>query len=142
MVTQVCKEDDPFVRDSMRWVVRLSNDEVVYEDDGRPGVEPASAWIRLGQYCREANLRVVQMWLQFRSSRIEVTPADAPGYYLAKSVFAVWGDGRSYESYVVGTLREDGLVATTRWRTPELVPMEQGIREADPRGPFLIAANG
>jgi hypothetical protein len=134
----VCKVDDEFVRDNMRWVVRLNNNEVVYEDDGRPGEDPPSAWLRLGQYCRDNNLYITQMWLQFRSSRLEVKPANALGYFFAKSVFAVWGEDQSYEAYVAGTLGADGKVHTTRWRVPELIQMEQGTRDFEPDSPFLI----
>lgn len=134
----VCKVDDEFVRDSMRWVVRLNNEEIIYADDDRPGEDPPSAWLRLGAYCRDNGLYIVQMWLQFRSVRIEVKPANADGYFFAKSVFAVWGDDQSYEAYVVGTLREDGKVYTTQWRVPELIRLEQGTREVEEDSPFVI----
>jgi hypothetical protein len=134
----VCKVDDEFVRDNMRWVVRLNNDELVYEDDGRPGEDPPSAWLRLGQYCRDNGLYITQMWLQFRSARLEVKPANALGYFFAKSVFAVWGEDQSYEAYVAGTLGADGKVRTTRWRVPELIELEQGTRVVELDSPFLI----
>jgi hypothetical protein len=122
----------------MRWVVRLNNDEIVYEDDGRAGEDPPSAWLRLGDYCRENKLHITQMWLQFRSARIEVQPANAKGYFFAKCVFAVWGDDQSYQAYVAGTLEEDGKIHTTRWRVPELLEMDRQIRDVDPENPSLI----
>lgn len=134
----LCTEDDDFVRDNVRWVVLLDNDELVYEDDGRPGVEPPSAWIRLGTYCREQGRHIVRMWLQFRSNRVEVTPSNADGYFLAKAVSAVWGEDSSVQAYIAGSLGDDGLVHATRWRTPDLVPLEHETRQADPEGPFLI----
>ena len=33
------------------WIAKLSNGETIYQDDGRPEVEPASAWLRLKDYC-------------------------------------------------------------------------------------------
>lgn len=138
MSTQVCTVDDAYVRDRMRWVVVLSNGETVYEDDGRPGLEEPSAWKRLKTYCCEKKIYIVEMWLQFRSNRVMVEPRNADGYFLTKSAFGVWGNKETFHAYVAGVL-VDGFVKTVKWKIPELVALENQVREADPDSPMLIS---
>ena len=49
----VSKKIDPYISayadSNPIWIVKLSNGETVYQDDGRPDVEPESAWLRLKQ---------------------------------------------------------------------------------------------
>lgn len=133
----VCTVDDEFVRDSMRWVVVLSNGQTVYEDDDRPGLEEPSAWKRLKSYCQEEKVSIVEMWLQFRSNRVQVAPRGADGYFLVKSVFGVWGDRETFHAYMVGTL-VDGKIQGSRWKVPELVSLESFERQPDYDSPSLI----
>ena len=69
--------------DNTIWFVKLSNGETVYQDDGRPDVEPNSAWLRLKEYCAEKNLRIEQMYLQYRS-HVEPIGEGYDGYYFCK----------------------------------------------------------
>jgi hypothetical protein len=137
----VCKVDDDFVRDSMRWVVLLSNGETIFEDDNRQGMDPPSAWKRLKAYCGANGLHVVEMWLQFRSNRVMVEPRDADGYFLVKSVYGFWGDADTHHAYIAGAL-VDGIVHATKWKVPELTAIEDQVREVDADSDSLIARNG
>ena len=61
----VSKKIDPYISayadSNPIWIVKLSNGETVYQDDGRPDVEPESAWLRLKQYCEDNNLHKTNM---------------------------------------------------------------------------------
>ncbi len=126
----VCKREDDFIRDSPRWTATLSNNEVIYMDDYRPGLEESSAWLRLQRYCRENKLHIVEFWLQFRSNRILVEPANADGYYFVKSAWAIWGTDptSSHHAFVAGAL-VDGKVRGAKWRLPELEQLERIERD-------------
>jgi hypothetical protein len=129
----ICTTEDDFVRDKLRWVVRLSNGDTVYQDDDRPGVEPASAWKRLKRHCEESGLHIVSMIVQFRSHVEPVGVEDAPGYFFVNTVMAVCGDNETtYHGYVTGYLRDDGLIDYVHWLTPSLVVLETGVRELKP----------
>lgn len=133
----VCKVDDDFVRDKMRWVVTLNNKEIIYEDDDRPGQIESSSWKRLKAYCENNQLYIIEMWLQFRSNRVLIEPKNADGYYLIKSAFGVWGDTDTFHAYIAGAI-VDGQILTHHWKVPELVVLEKEIREVDKSSPSLI----
>ena len=62
----VCTEWDTYINDfrltNTMWFAELSNGEKVLQDDGRPGVKPSSAWIRLVDYCNENDLYVTKLY--------------------------------------------------------------------------------
>lgn len=132
------KEDDEFVRDRLRWVVQLNNGEMIYEDDGRPGIEPTSAWVRLKAYCTANGLHITSMWLQFRSNRVSIGE-DAPGYFFSKMAFGVWGEAESYQGYIAGVYDGVGNVTIQRYRVPGLELMgEPETREISADAPTII----
>jgi hypothetical protein len=134
----LCRSVDEFVFHQPHWEVELSNGEIIYQDDNRPGVAEPSAWVRLKNYCTANHLHITQFWLQFRSNRIVIGPANADGYYFVKSVFAIWGDNETIHAYVVGVLM-DGKIQGARFKVPEFTLMEHIDREPDFDSPTLIA---
>ena len=56
---------------SNRWIVNLSNGQVVFEDN-RPGHD--SAWIRLKKYVKENNLHITNIRLPAYGKNISVVP--------------------------------------------------------------------
>lgn len=133
----VCKEEDDFVFEKPQWIAYLSNGEKVIQDDNRPGVEPPQAWIRLGNYCRQNRVHVVRLILRFRSHFEETTPDNALGYYFINKVAVVQGEQNMY-FYVVGYLDEDRKIHTKTWKIPELIVIDEDIRNAIGAGPSLI----
>jgi hypothetical protein len=127
----VCKIDDEFIRDSLRWIVNLNNGDTIYQDDDRPGIEPRSAWVRLKRYCEAHGLYIVRMRIQFRSNAVEVGVSDARGYYFARTAMAVWGE-ETHHGYIAGHLDAEGKVHYVHWLTPSLIPIEQGVRAVSP----------
>ena len=122
-MSNVCIVDDEFVREIPRWTADLSDGTTVYMDDGRPGVQPESAWLRLREHINTNSLRINAIWLQFRSHRFQVGWPDAEGYYFAKWIQQTWGDAHATHGFVFGEIR-DGKLTTRTWKTPELVLVE------------------
>lgn len=121
---QVTFEQDEYVRErferTTRWVATLSNGCFVYEDDNRPGLLPNS-WLRLKNYLEEnQHLKIVGLYLQFRS-HIERVPDNADGYYLSKGAGVYFGGSISptIQYMITGTLSND-IVHCTWWQCPEL----------------------
>lgn len=111
------------------WRVLLSNGETIVQDDGRPGGEPPSAWLRLGDYVRENGLSIRKLWLQFRSNKQEqILPEDAEGYFFSKGILGSFNGGSSRHYYVLGYLSENRLYLT-QIAVPELLVMEKEERD-------------
>lgn len=105
------------------WTVVLNNDEVIYGDDSRPGIEPSSAWLRLIDYCRENNLYVVGLDIRFRDHVISL-PQNAIGYYFSRGVWAQMISNSSTECFVIGIV-EDGRLEVTWYCVPELLEIQK-----------------
>ncbi len=134
----VCRTDDEFVQHKPRWVVVLSNGETIYQDDDRPGMAEPSAWLRLGKYCRDRDLHISELWMQFQTNRFMVGPPDADGYYFVRTASAVWGDEETIHGYIAGVLL-DGKIRGYHWIIPAFIPLEIIEREPDFNSPLLIA---
>lgn len=123
----ICTIEDDFVRDRFesetRWVAVLSDGRKVFQDDNRPDVFPASAWLRLKEYCEKTGNKIVKMHIQFRTHVVSL-PDDAPGYYFSKGVagiaFSEASDG-TWGQFIVGTLLENGSLQRITYRVPELI---------------------
>jgi hypothetical protein len=112
--------------DNTIWFVKLSNGETVYQDDGRPDAEPHSAWLRLKEYCAEKNLRIEEMYLQFRS-HVEPIGIGHDGYYFCKGASGFLFSEETLHSFVVGTLSGDTL-SIRHYKTPELTVLQMDTR--------------
>jgi hypothetical protein len=103
------------------WCAVLSNGENVIEDDGRPGVYPASAWGRMKDYCELNGLHVTEMKIRFRKSERHLD-IEGDGVFFCKSVLAGISAKNSF-SYLTGTLCE-GILKVVKWSVPDLSPSE------------------
>tara|TARA_R100000008_G_C3577865_1_gene166419 strand:+ start:1088 stop:1570 length:483 start_codon:yes stop_codon:yes gene_type:complete len=122
------------------WIATLSNGEQVYQDDGREGIEPASAWVRLKQYCSINDLYIESIKLR-NKSHIEELGSGHDGYFFCKSAGALLFGDMTQHSFVFGTLTGEKL-SVRKWRLPELVP--ESVEERDPyeNPEFIIAKKG
>ena len=101
------------------WVATLSTGEEVIQDDDREGMDPASAWLRLGTYCKENDCYITEMYIQNGTNKIEMEKG-ADGYYFCKSAGGyMHGGGETFHSYVVGILNK-GILRVTSWGVPQL----------------------
>lgn len=132
----VCFEDDEYVRDIFRWVAVLSDGRTAYGDDDRPGVSPGDSWQRLKAYCLANGLHVEDLTLQFRSHIVPV-PYSEEGYYLARTVFGVYGDAECYRGCIVGPVH-DGVIKLVEFVIPEIEPIRTEDRKVDPSNPCLF----
>lgn len=112
------------------WRVRLSNGEVVLQDDERPGVQPASAWQRLAEYVSSQRLTIEALWLVFRSNVVRPLPEHAGGYFFRNSSFGSMVGGQTASFFLIGYLH-DGILRVQKWKVPELLIAEQEFRDPD-----------
>jgi len=133
----ICTVDDHYVRDRARWVAVLDDGTTVFGDDDRPGVEPPSAWIRLGRHCREQGRSIKGLRVQFRS-HIEELPPDMPGYFFARTAGGVVGAGTfQVAGFRVGWVEGDS-VQTVHFKVPELTVIDRDERPIDTESEMLI----
>ena len=124
------------------WMADLSNGETIYQDDDREGVEPESAWIRLGMYCEENSLHITSFTIQNGTNTVRIKE-DADGYFFCKGAggFLFTCDGATYQSYIVGTLK-DGLLRVDVYNVPELTIHYSENRNPEEAGECLITKQG
>ena len=143
-MTFVSKEIDQYVNQygdqNPIWMVTLSNDETIYQDDDRPGVEPGSAWIRLKSYCEANDLHIISMKIKNRSHVVEVD-SGCDGYFFCKGAGGFMFGDATYLSFSIGTL-QDGELKVRRWSLPEIEPSTIEIRDASEAGDMLICKKG
>lgn len=134
----LCFAEDDFTRmleedsGTALWQALLSDGRVVTMDDGRPGEEIHSAWIRLGHYIRQTGLRINKLWLKFRCNRDEnILAGCADGYFFSKSIMSEMNsDSPGLMFYLVGTLVGDALYVE-RWSVPSLILIDRECRSLD-----------
>jgi hypothetical protein len=125
-------------RKTVVWRARLSDGTEAVMDDGRPGEDPPSAWLRLRERVGNTGVRITGLSLQFRSHQQEsILPANADGYFFRKSALGFLTGTETIESYLVGHLT-DGRLFVQRWRVPELVLVEETERDPAEAGESLI----
>ena len=112
--------DDHMVVNAV-WCAVLSNGENIIEDDGRPGVHPASTWERLREYCMENNLFITSMKIKFRTNEKHLD-VEGDGVFFCKSLLGGLSANNTY-SYLTGTLRM-GILQVVKWRVPDLSESE------------------
>tara|TARA_R110002110_G_scaffold364406_1_gene574226 strand:+ start:1035 stop:1517 length:483 start_codon:yes stop_codon:yes gene_type:complete len=122
------------------WIVTLSNDETIYQDDGRPNIKPASAWVRLKKYCEINDLHITNMKLRNRSN-IEDVGSDCDGYFFCKGAGALMFGDLTLHTFIVGTLTGEKL-SVKRWRLPELISEETEERDPYELPECIIAKKG
>jgi hypothetical protein len=112
-----------------RWVAILT--------DGSQKDQNELSWECLRSLCQTKGLAVKELWLQFRSHRVQIPIEEGKGVYLARSAFGFWGNEESYHGIVTGIF--DGEKAhTTHYKLPEIIPLQHQIREIDENSPHLI----
>jgi hypothetical protein len=110
----ICTERDNYIVNYQEcnpsWIVRLSSGLAVFQDDGRPGVTPESAWLRLRAHCQETGDYITEMKIKFRSN-VHVLPANADGYYFSKGARGGLSMTRTMQLFFVGVLNQLCLIS-------------------------------
>ena len=112
------------------WRAELADGSVVVMDDGRPGLEPRSAWLRLRARVLAGGPRVRRLWAGFRSNQHRgILPADADGYFFAKAVLGSPDEPETLSFFLLGALA-GGVLTVQKWQVPEMVLVS--VEERDP----------
>ncbi|NDA64586.1 MAG: hypothetical protein EBX50_21535 [Chitinophagia bacterium] len=106
--------------------VDLSNGLKIYSDDNRPGLEEPSTWIRLQEYITREQVDITGFRIRFRSN-VQHIGYGADGYYFAHASLSHFGDSKSLDYYVVGTLKNHEL-KVKRFEKPALINMQEDVR--------------
>jgi hypothetical protein len=127
---QICTIPDEYTEDGLitQWVAELTDGQVVYRDDFRPGCSPPIAWTRLKQYCEHYGLGVKRLWLKNRDHFETPVPNDAEGYYMVNKIGKSWGDRRDTCGFVIGHL-QNGVILCSEWQVPELLLVGDSTRD-------------
>jgi hypothetical protein len=95
------------------WIrATLTNNEEIY-------LREYSEWLELKDYCKQKNLGVTKVGLQYRSNSIEVDTCNSDGVYLTRSILASFGQSER-QTYTVGKVFES-RVEKSIWVIPELI---------------------
>ena len=144
MTAQVSLEVDPYIAHlfdtETLWIVDLSDGTEAYQDDGREGADPPSAWERLGNYCKETNLYITKMRFQ-NGTHVETVGADADGFYFRMTAGGVLFSDTTFHGCVAGTLN-NGKLVVSHWSIPDLIKEWSEEREASEDDISLITKPG
>jgi hypothetical protein len=128
----ICTEEDNFTIERMRWLADLSDGRTVLQDDGRPGLEPYQAWLRLKEFCRQTGISVVNLRLQFRSHIEAPLPDNAPAYFFSHKAGALMSSGEPTHTdlfYLIGYLiPEKEAVYIEHYLAPAIILVETETR--------------
>ena len=149
MNASVCKQEDEFTIEQMRWLADLSNGETILQDDNRPGTDPPQAWLRLAEYCRQQNAHVVNLRLQFRSHHESPLSYNAPAYFFARKIGAMAFSGQTEavnqdHFYLIGeAIPDKDTVRIYHFKVPEIILVDTEERPLSVIKPhFLICQKG
>lgn len=118
------------------WVAELSNGETIYQDDYRDGVNPPSAWERLGIYCSEKNLDILKLSVKWRSQNFTIGQT-TDGFFFCRSILGNINSKDSIHYYILGTL-QNGVLRTVKYRVPDMAKCEEEVRDENTAGICLI----
>lgn len=120
------------------WEAELDDGTLVYQDDGRPGIYPASAWVRLGDYLRRTGKTIIRLGLRFRTNRLtNILPQKASAYFFSKNDIGFLHSGDTLHFYLLGAL-QNGKLRVQRWSVPELLLISEEERDPASCGENLI----
>lgn len=118
----ICTEEDHWLKEKLifeaRWVCHLNDGTSVYMDDERHLVKPASAWLRLKEYCRTQNCHIVAMKLQWRQLVAELPP-NKDAYFFCKEILGIYPSEINIDYFVVGYVEND-ILHTMKYEVPSL----------------------
>jgi len=126
----ICTKIDDYIedRDCAIYIVELSNETIVYEDENRYGPDD-KAWLRLKQYCKENNLNISKVWIQFRSHKELVVENTGDGIFFRRKILGnPFDNNRHY--YVFGLVNAN-KIHTWHWKVPEVIMEEEDDRDID-----------
>ena len=110
------------------WCVTLNNGQEIFDDNGRRdknGHIMKDSWLRLKEYCDSNNLWIDNIYFKFRSHTEQIEKSD-DGYFLKRGILGSPGN-QAIQFMIIGNVKNNSIF-TTKWRVPELIPDETGIR--------------
>ena len=117
---------NPYPENQPFWEAVLSDGAVVCQDDGRPGENPPSAWVRLGAYLKDSGLKIVEYGLRHGALYFPL-PKNKKGYFFAKGMGCLMSSSGSIHSYLLG-YQEGEEVIVYNFKIPEIAVMDKSSR--------------
>ena len=119
--------DNEFFEDKPIWIIELSNNETVYQDDGRHESEEYSAWIRIKKYIYDNDLQIKKMYLRFRSNIIYPLEENTDGYFFSNGIIGMMSSSINVNFYILGNIKQD-KVYIKKIKVPELIVFDEEER--------------
>lgn len=118
-MSNLCFSYDYFLEEECIWVAKLSDGTTVYQDDNRPGIEPVSAWIRLGEYLKENSDKwIKEIQLKFGTHEISVA-GEKDLYFYSHGLLASVTKSCGY--HIIGWNTNDKEIIRVHYKKPELI---------------------
>ena len=105
------------------WTAYLSNGDVCYQDDNRPGLEPSS-WFRVKMYCYDNDLDVVKVKFRFAGYEyiaVSDENRENDGVYFSKGASALLTEteNKTWDLYVIGSIAKP-FMDVVKYEVPTL----------------------
>ncbi len=154
----VCFFEDDYVRELQEdrrtpvWMARLSGGRTAWMDDYRPGVHPHSAWLRLAAWLAKSGESILSLSVKFRSNEFSVIPhSEFPiphseefpiphlkGFFFSKGAARTDAMDTCLSFYLLGWLTTGGILYVRKVLVPELLLLDEGVRDPLLAGDCLI----
>ena len=117
------KEKDKFLREKTIWVAKLSDGTIVYQDDGRPGLDQPSAWLRMKGYVEKNDLHIEELSIKFRSHVEKIRSGEY--YHFSKAIACMVGE--SYEDYFIFSTLRSGKLTRVWYMIPHIIITNKAV---------------
>jgi hypothetical protein len=137
----LCYKEDDFLIEKCYWIVKLTNGELVYQDDNRPGLSVSSAWKRLGLFLREnIDIKIESISLKYCSHIVNFPQHEnEPIYFYSNGVMQSQGVPSSSSGYhIVGWLINENEVICNWFKKPELICLREIVKNIADCGEFQL----
>lgn len=115
------------------WKVSLSDGSTFYSDDQNAG----TGWFALKDHVKEDKLQIEKIEIVFED-HTQMVAGRSPAYFFSRGLDAIMLED-SIESYLFGTLNEDGKTfCVIKWILPHIIPVSVEDRLVDPTDERII----
>lgn len=117
------------------WEVKLSDGTIIEQDDSQE-----NSWVSLSNYLKDNQLlSIISFSIHFRDNQV-ILPSNKSRYYFAKGALQAMSGGDTVHYYVVGWLKQEGVMCMQWVKIPELIIINEFDRPlSECKPPCLIS---
>lgn len=114
--------DEDYSLSHAYWYMRLSNGEIIYQDDDNPNKNEKYTWLALKKYISLNKLRIKHVVFKFRSNEVHFEIKDSVNWiYFSKGIGKEWTASNQDRFFVIGWQTTPTMIERFWYKIPELI---------------------